>query len=234
MYPDIVTLANWYASALGAQTLAYLKLPAPSAGASQRHLGIGYTAPFMDETHPETFWAMPAGMGGWAWPAQPPYRALLTDETALPFPDMSFDTICAVHALEFTANPVQALTEWQRTTKPNGQLHLIVPNRLGLWARREGPHGTWPFARGNPHSKGQLEKHLQQAGWTLETLTGHLYFPPCTYQCVLNAPHLWDTTLRRAGLPPGVWLATARKKMTGGTPVRVTAPSMHPRTVPTP
>lgn len=234
MYPDILTLANWYASPLGSQTVPFLTATQQTPATGQRCLGIGYAAPLLSTTHQATYWAMPAAMGGWAWPDEPPHRALLTDETALPFPNMSFDQIHALHALEFTANPVQALAEWHRVSKPNGTLTLIVPNRRGMWARREGPYGTWPFARGNPHSRRQVEKHLHQAGWTLEHITGTLYFPPCTYQFVLNAPGLWNTTLRRMGLPPGVWIVSARKKISGGTAVRVTEPAFAPRTAPAP
>lgn len=46
---------------------------------------------------------------------------------AMPFDDATFDVVLAVHALLFAADPVAALSEWRRVTRPGGRLSLSVP-----------------------------------------------------------------------------------------------------------
>jgi SAM-dependent methyltransferase len=43
-------------------------------------------------------------------------------------PDASYDFVLSSHNLEHFANPVKALKEWQRVSRPGGSLILVLPN----------------------------------------------------------------------------------------------------------
>jgi SAM-dependent methyltransferase len=88
----------------------------------------------------------------------------------LPWPDGSFDVVTAFNALQFAADPVDALTELVRVTVPGGQ--VAVAN----WA--EGDHndldtieaavaaaaGEEPLPDGDLRQPGGLERLLADAG----------------------------------------------------------------------
>jgi SAM-dependent methyltransferase len=50
--------------------------------------------------------------------------------------DASYDAVLASHVLEHIANPLRALDEWRRVTRPGGQLLLVVPHRDGTFDHR--------------------------------------------------------------------------------------------------
>ncbi|MEL6312045.1 MAG: hypothetical protein AAFQ17_06750, partial [Pseudomonadota bacterium] len=57
---------------------------------------------------------------------------------------------------------------------PGGRAVFMVPNRAGLWARREGT----PFGFGRPYTTGQLERTLADQRFAAERHTGALYMAP--------------------------------------------------------
>lgn len=71
----------------------------------------------------------------------------------LPFEDNSIDRVIATHVLEHVADPVSALQEWVRVTRPGGVISLILPCdpgmawRLGrmLGPRRTAERGGLPY-----------------------------------------------------------------------------------------
>ncbi|MDT8345268.1 MAG: hypothetical protein RQ752_12670, partial [Thermohalobaculum sp.] len=70
--------------------------------------------------------------------------------------------------------PQALLDEIWRVLAPGGRVILIVPNRAGLWARRD----VTPFGYGRPYSAGQLERTLAEHRFTVERRGGALYHPP--------------------------------------------------------
>jgi SAM-dependent methyltransferase len=48
---------------------------------------------------------------------------------ALPFPDSSADFVLSSHVLEHFPDPIKALEEWHRVTKPDGFIFVIVPHK---------------------------------------------------------------------------------------------------------
>jgi SAM-dependent methyltransferase len=48
----------------------------------------------------------------------------------------TYDFVLSSHMLEHSANPLQALAEWQRVTKPGGALLLILPHKDGTFDHR--------------------------------------------------------------------------------------------------
>jgi ubiquinone/menaquinone biosynthesis C-methylase UbiE len=63
------------------------------------------------------------------------FRASLVQQTAeqLPFPANSFDAVTCLEALEFLADPENALQEMKRVLKPGGT--LLVTRRKGNWGK---------------------------------------------------------------------------------------------------
>ena len=61
--------------------------------------------------------------------ARPPGRQFLREAVALQgIPDHAYDFILSSHCLEHVANPLAALREWRRVTRPGGHLLLALPD----------------------------------------------------------------------------------------------------------
>lgn len=54
-------------------------------------------------------------------------------------PDRSYDFVLSSHNLEHFANPLKALTEWRRVTRPGGVLVLVLPNYRHTFDHRRKP-----------------------------------------------------------------------------------------------
>lgn len=65
----------------------------------------------------------------------PGFDWLVSDATALPFADASFDVVYAGEIVEHVGEPRRALAEWNRVLAPGGTLILTTPNRERLLAR---------------------------------------------------------------------------------------------------
>lgn len=62
-------------------------------------------------------------------PAKPPGRQFLREAVALTgIADGAYDAVLSCHCLEHVANPLAALREWLRVTRPGGCLVLILPD----------------------------------------------------------------------------------------------------------
>ena len=80
-----------------------------------------------------------------------------------------------------------------RVLAPGGKALFIVPNRTGLWARRD----VTPFGNGRPFSVGQLDRYLREN--SLEPI-GHsaaLYAPPSEQRFWLRMSRAAEATGRR-------------------------------------
>lgn len=61
--------------------------------------------------------------------SRPAGTQFLREATALTgLPDAAYDLVLSSHCLEHVANPLAALREWRRVTRPAGHLLLIVPD----------------------------------------------------------------------------------------------------------
>jgi SAM-dependent methyltransferase len=113
----------------------------------------------------------------------------LGDSEALPFADASFDVATGFNSFQYAADPVRALAEARRVTKPNGCVVIAV------WGERERcqlapylaavgrfippppPGAPGPFALSAP---GALEALAEKAGLKPEaakTVTTTMHFP---------------------------------------------------------
>ncbi|MDD4521708.1 MAG: methyltransferase domain-containing protein [Methanosarcina sp.] len=60
----------------------------------------------------------------------PPGHQYILDAVNLsPIPSKKYDFVLSCHSLEHVANPLKALNEWIRVTKPRGYILLILPEK---------------------------------------------------------------------------------------------------------
>ncbi|GBQ35609.1 methyltransferase domain-containing protein [Gluconacetobacter azotocaptans] len=183
MQDDIRAASRFYASRPGENTAHLLRQRLhvfwPDTGAD-RVLGLGYTLPYL------SLWSRPAG--GLCVSARldthvtrdaprdigPAARDCVVAEDRLPFPELHFDRVVLIHALETTDRPDDLLRSVWKVMKDDGRLLLVVPNRAGLWAHSDGT----PFGQGAPFSPRQIARRLSRAFLRAERHDGALFLPP--------------------------------------------------------
>jgi SAM-dependent methyltransferase len=161
----------------------------------RRLLGLGYATPYLRPYLSEAervVAAMPDDLGANAWPNNGRTLSSLVDEQCLPFPDASFDCVLVVHGLELAEAQRPFLRELWRVITSDGRLMLVVPNRSSLWAQVENS----PFGHGQPYSRGQLQRLLEQALFTVEFSDTALFMPPFGRRSARTAAG-WDRIGRR-------------------------------------
>ena len=195
----------------------------PSAS-GLRFLGGGYAVPYLKpfEESERLAAIMFKGQGVHHWPEEGPNRVCFCDETDLPFETNSVDRILLIHSFEFNGFLKPAFEEFWRVLKSNGRILVVVPNRLGLWARAE----LTPFGRGTPYSAAQVEDFLRENLFIPERTERALFMPPFKSQTLLRSANLWE----RAGpyLYPalgGLLFVEASKQLYAGTGQRLAAPA---------
>lgn len=87
---------------------------------------------------------------------------LVSDITAIPAPDASFDAILCSEVLEHVPEPTHALDEFARLLKPGGVMILTAPFASNVHMA--------PYHYYSGFSKYWYEHHLTQRGFRVETL----------------------------------------------------------------
>src|SRR4051812_28445261 len=135
MFTDVVDLRTFYSSRRGqmARRLIGKRIRRVWPDLKgQSLLGLGYATPFLGPFRSEAervVAVMPASQGVMAWPADAANQVALADEAELPLPDLSFDRVLLVHAIEGAEQLRAMLREIWRVLAGNGRLLLVVPNR---------------------------------------------------------------------------------------------------------
>lgn len=231
MYQDVYDLNQFYTTALGQLAKRILRFHIReiwNKTHQQRILGIGYTMPYLSlfQQEAERISAvMPATQGVLPWPENGKNLVSLGDIHNLPFEDYSMDRVLIMHCLESSGDPQELLNEAWRVLAGNGRLLLVVPNRLGLWARFEHT----PFGTGQPYSALQAAKALKDASFTPLSTRRALYFPPSRSRFWLS----WARAIENLGkniFPQfsGALIIEARKDIMAAKPVRKTATAAIP------
>jgi SAM-dependent methyltransferase len=199
MWNDVVELRAFYASPLGQaarQAIGQqLRVFWPDLR-GQHLLGLGYATPYLAAFRAEalcTIAAMPAGQGALPWPEGARSLTMLADETALAFPERSFERVLLVHALEFGEPPREMLREIWRLLTDDGRLLVVAPARRGLWARSD----RTPFGQGQPYSASQLTHLLRDSLFTPMGTSRALYLPPIASPTLLRWAPSWERLGRR-------------------------------------
>lgn len=160
---------------------------------SQQIVGYGYALPYlkpyMDEEFNNTIYnLMPAQLGVHDWPTDSKNLVCLNAEQWLPLETNSVDCIIMIHALEFLDYPEETFEDLWRVLKSTGRLLIIVPNRMGFWARAD-----WsPFGQGRPYSSRQIEHFLSDNLFVHERTHHALFSPPFRNSFLLRAARFFE------------------------------------------
>lgn len=233
MYQDVSELIDFYDTPAGimVRRLVGREIRARWPTVSGMTLaGVGYPVPYLGAFREEAarvMALMPAGQGVRRWPKATRNLTALVEEDTLPLADGSIDRILAIHALEMTGDVRHVLREFWRVLSPEGRLLLVVPNRRGLWAQRE----STPFGHGRPYSRGQLERLVDSAMLSVESIGHALAVPPLDARLVQRTA----LPIERIGLKvwpafAGLVVVEASKRMMGGLAVPVRGRRMRLRT----
>ncbi|MBF0621990.1 MAG: class I SAM-dependent methyltransferase [Magnetococcales bacterium] len=219
---EAIRLQSWYATAQG-QTVTrlvgkvlrrWLSLHKP-----ETCLGYGFSQPYLSQIQAmgsQVWGASPAEMGVASWPRGEDNRIALVRPEALPFADESFDQVIMTHLLEGTQSPRVALRETWRILKPGCRLFIMVPNRGGVWARRDGT----PFGWGRPFSPRQLKEQLEDSFFIPRQSCFALFMPPFSSNWLLKAAGAWEKAGTRWCAPlGGVIVCEAEKVVYASTPL---------------
>ena len=164
--------------------------------------GYGFAVPllrpFLGEAR-RVIALMPAPQGVMVWPAGGANVAVLAEEARWPVETGHVDKLVLMHGLETSENPSAVLDECHRALGPGGRAVFVVPNRAGLWSRRD----VTPFGYGRPYSVGQIEGQLRDHGLIPERHVAALFQPPSHRKFWLRAGPL----LERAGRRITSWFA---------------------------
>jgi SAM-dependent methyltransferase len=202
--PAAGELRDWYRTADGARAARLIAAAAAPHLGGERLLALGYAAPVAQTAgvRARTLAAVQTSAdGAHRWPLEASVSVVASVE-ALPFHEALFDTVLAVHALEFAERPRVFLRELWRVLAPAGRLVLVVPNRAGVWTHFE----STPFGRGQPYGKNTLVRTLADAMFEVTLWRGLLAAPPLRGLRWLDRP-----LVRVAPRIGGVHLVVAQK-----------------------
>lgn len=218
MHLDVLDLRQFYyrtrlgraaQAAIRAQVLSYW----PDAK-GQSVAGFGFAVPLLRpylEDARRVIGLMPGPQGVMHWPAGLPNVSVLCEETLWPLQNGDIDKLICLHGLETSEHPSALLEEAQRVLGPGGKALFIVPNRAGLWARRDGT----PFGFGRPYSLGQLETQLRRHAFVPERHSSALFMPPSRHPFWLKSSALCEKLGQNAWpvMSGGVFLVEASKQV---------------------
>ena len=195
----------------------------------QSVVGFGFAVPLLRPylaTAQRVIALMPGQQGVMPWPAGMPNVSVLCPETLWPLPSGIADRMILMHGLETSEHPTSLLEECDRVLAPNGRVLFIVPNRAGLWARRD----RTPFGFGRPYTLTQLEAQLRRQGFVPERHLAALYQPPSEQPFWLRTGGFWERAGRGISnrFAGGVLMVEATKQVAAptqpGLPERVKRP----------
>ncbi len=180
MYNSVRDLEAFYDTEIGGIVRAVLSRRVHSLWPDLhafRVLGCGYATPYLtpylDETE-RVIAMMTDRQGGVVWPSGANNLVMTCRETHMPIENVSVDRALLVHHLECCDNLRDSLREVWRVLKPNGRVIIIVPNRMGFWARSD-----WsPFGRGHPFTMSQVLFCLRDNLFVPEHHESALFVPP--------------------------------------------------------
>ncbi len=144
---------------------------------NMRVLGCGYANPYImnfSANADRVISMMPSGQGAVNYPENKDNIVFVSDYDRMPIENSSIDRIILIHYLEHCRDLRSAIRELWRILKANGRLMVIVPNRVGMWARAEFS----PFGHGMPFTSSQLCMNFKDNLFIPEKHKGALFVPP--------------------------------------------------------
>ncbi len=195
MHLDVQDLRDfYYRSALGRSAQSsmrrrLLELWPESKG--QSVVGFGFAIPLLRPYLAEArrvMALMPGPQGVMPWPLDAENISVLVEETFWPIETGHVDKLIVLHGLETSERADDLLEEAWRVLGPGGKALFIVPNRAGLWSRRD----RTPFGYGRPYSAGQLETQLRKHQFLPERHVGALYQFPSTRRISMKTAAMFE------------------------------------------
>ncbi len=195
MHLDVVDLRSfYYRSTLGraAQKIVrnHLREMWPETK-GQSVVGFGFAVPllrpFLGEAR-RVVGLMPGPQGVMAWPDGADNISVLCQEMLWPIETGTVDRLVVMHGLETSDYPAALLEECWRVLGPGGRAVFVVPNRAGLWSRRD----QTPLGYGRPYSLGQLETQLRKHRFVTEHTLSTLYQPPSHRKFWRKTAAFWE------------------------------------------
>ncbi len=195
MHQDVVELRNFYyrtglgraaQRAIGDQVHALW----PEAK-GQTVVGFGFVVPLLRPYLGDArrvVALMPGQQGVMPWPPGQSNVSVLCDEVAWPLETGHVDKLILMHALETSENQSAVLDECWRVLGPGGKAIVVVPNRAGIWSRRD----VTPFGFGRPYSLSQLEAQLKGHSFLPERHRAALFQPPSHKRFWLKTGPIWE------------------------------------------
>jgi SAM-dependent methyltransferase len=176
--------------------------------------GFGFAAPLLRPYIADArrvIALMPGQQGVMPWPAGQPNMSVLCEETLWPIETGHVDKLVLLHGLETSEHPTAVLRECWRVLGPGGSALFIVPNRAGLWARRDGT----PYGFGRPYSLSQLEAQLKAHDFVPVRHCAALFQPPSETNFWLKTGGVWEGMGRRISsrFAGGVLMLEATKQV---------------------
>lgn len=224
MQPSARDVQDFYKTAQGqavrrAIRRAVTRIWSDSSFKGLRLIGLGYSLPYLSA------WQGQAEFSGHVVPpsclplsAEEINSICVSELESLPFETNSVDRLVIIHGLEFTDQFDSFWSEIFRVMKSTGRVIVVVPNRMGLWARAE----RTPFGHGIPFSATQIENMLCAHGFVHERTDHALFFPPLARRFCLRFANVFERVGRVccAGLG-GVHIIELSKRIYAGTAVGV-------------
>ena len=218
MHLDVQDLRNfYYRNALGRAVGAHLRERVtelwPEAK-GQTVVGYGFAPPvlrpYMDSAR-RVLALMPGPQGVMPWPTTGPNVSVLSEEVYWPLETGHVDRLIMLHGLETSEQPSYLLEEVWRVLGPGGKVLFIVPNRAGLWARRDAT----PFGYGRPYSISQLETQLKKHQFLPERHVGALYQFPSHRRVWMKSAGMFEKMGRMmpAVIAGGAFILEASKRV---------------------
>lgn len=233
MHLDVIDLRSfYYRTQLGRHTKHVLQARVGALWPDTQGetvVGFGFAAPLLRPLMggaAHMVCLMPGAQGVMPWPMGAQNISVLCEETQWPLEAASADRIVVAHGLETCDAPGALLDEVWRVLAPGGRVLFMVPNRAGLWARRDAT----PFGYGRPYSTAQLEEQLRAHRFTPERHEGALYAMPShkRFWLRLFAPIEAFGTRSGVGFVAGALLIEASKQIyatpRGGHAARISRP----------
>lgn len=158
----------------------------------QTVVGFGFAVPLLRpylSSARRVIGLMPAEQGVMHWPAGLDNVSVLCREGLWPLQTGSADRVVCLHGLETSEHPTSVLQECARVLGPGGRAVIIVPNRSGLWARRDAT----PFGFGRPYSLGQLEAQMKLHDFVPERHAAALFAPPTETRFWLKSADMMES-----------------------------------------
>ena len=225
MWPNTVELRDFYSSSLGQLTCRIVRRQIYNywpVTNGMNILGVGFTNPYLRPFYckeSNVISIAPAGMGVLPYGETEKLnknKVCLSDESNLPFSDLSMDRIILVHGLEYTNKVNELLRELWRILADGGRLIIVVPNRRGAWAHDD----KTPFGQGHPYSLEQINKVLRQSMFTPLRGKRALFIPPSNRRFLLAMAPAWESLgARWFGVLGGVVITESAKQIYAGTTV---------------